>query len=76
MQRWMLNLIGAALLVTPVLLAQFGVSNVLGTAGGASSMEGTPGWLSLLISAGSYMIKWLPVLIGAFIIYFANRRRG
>jgi hypothetical protein len=76
MQRWMLNLIGAALLATPALLAQLGVSNVLGTTGGSSSMDGMSGWLHLSIAAGAYVIKWSPVLVGAFIIYYANRRRG
>lgn len=76
MQRWMLNLIGAALLATPALLALLGVNNVLGTTGGASSMDGMSGWLNLSISAGTYLIKWSPVLIGGFILYYANRRRG
>ena len=76
MQRWMLNLIGAALLATPVLLARLGVNNVLGTTAGSSSMDGVSGWLNLSISAGAYLINWSPVMIGALIIYFANRRRG
>ena len=76
MQRWMLNWVGAALLATPILLTQLGVNNVLGTTGGSSSMDGMSGWLNLSISAGAYLIRWSPVLIGALVIYFANRRRG
>lgn len=76
MQRWLLNAIGAVLLVTPALLAQFGMSNVLGTTSGSSSTDGMSGWLNLSIAAGAYLIKWSPVLVGAFIIYYANRRSG
>lgn len=76
MQRWMLNLIGAALLATPLMLAQFGVHNALGTTDGSSSMDGVSGWLNLSISAGAYLLRWSPLLIGALILYYANRRRG
>ena len=76
MQRWMLNLVGAALLAAPLLLPQLGVTNVLGTTAGSSSIDGVPAWLNLSISAGAYLIRWSPVLVGALIIYFANRRRG
>ena len=75
MQRWMLNLIGVALLATPALWALMGVTNVLGTSGGASSMDGASGWLNLSISAGTYLVRWSPALIGLCIIYYANRRR-
>ncbi len=76
MQRWVLNLIGAALLATPALLTLLGVNNLLGTTGGPSSIGDPSRWLNLSISAGAYVINWSPVLIGALIIYFANRRRG
>jgi hypothetical protein len=76
MQRWLLNLIGAALLATPALLTQFGVTNVLGTTAGSSSTDGISGWLNLSIAAGGYLIRWSPVLIGVLIIMYANRRRG
>ena len=76
MQRWMLNLLGAVLLATPALLTQFGVNNFLGTTAGSSSTDGISGWLNLSITAGAYLIKWSPVLIGALIIMYANRRRG
>lgn len=75
MRRWMLNFIGAALLATPALLTQLGVSNVLGMTRGPSPMDGASGLLNLSISAGAYLINWSPVLIGALIIYCANRRR-
>ena len=76
MQRWVLNLLGAALVATPVLLTLPGVTNVLGTADGASATDGISGWLNLSIAAGAYLIKWSPVLVGALVIFYANRRRG
>ena len=76
MRRWMLNLFGAALLATPILWTLMGINHVLGTSGGSSSIDGASGWLNLSISAGTYLIRWSPALIGACIIYYANRRRG
>ena len=75
MQRWMLNLLGAALLATPVLLTLPGVSRVLGTTGWSGATDGIPGWLNLSIAAGAYLIKWSPALLGAAIIFYANQRR-
>lgn len=76
MQRWMLNLVGAALLATPLMLTQLGVHSALGMTGRSSSMDGVSGWLNLSISAGAYLLHWSPLLIGALILYYANRRRG
>jgi hypothetical protein len=76
MQRWVLNLIGAALLVTPALLTGFGVNNLLGTTAGSGSTDGISGWLNLSIAAGAYLIKWSPALIGVLIIMYANRRQS
>lgn len=75
MQRWILNLIGAALLAAPALLAQFGASNGLTTSREGSSTAGMSEWLSALITAGAYLLHWGPVLLGALIIFYANRRR-
>lgn len=76
MHRWLLTLIGAALFAAPALLAQFGVKNLLGWTGGSHSTDGMSGWLSLSISAGAYLIEWGPLLVGALIIYYANRSRN
>lgn len=71
-KRWVLNLIGAALLIAPVALSQLGVQEVLGTAGNASAS----GWLGVSISAGAYLVHWSPLLLGAAIILYANWRRS
>jgi hypothetical protein len=34
------------------------------------------GWLSLSITAGGYLLYWGPVLLGALVLFYANRRRG
>jgi hypothetical protein len=33
-------------------------------------------WLSLSITAGAFLLHWGPVLLGALILFYANRRRG
>ena len=76
MQRWMLNLIGVALLATPLLLMQIGVGQVTVMSGGPSSTVGKPDWLSFSISAGGYLLNWSPALLGALIIFYANWRRS
>jgi hypothetical protein len=76
MQRWILNLIGAALLAVPALLALFGANSGLTMSREGSPTAGMSEWLSLLITAGAYLLHWGPVLFGALIIFYANRRRG
>jgi hypothetical protein len=76
MQRWILNLIGAALLAVPVLLARFGANSGLTLNREGSFTAGMSEWLSLSIIAGAYLLHWGPVLLGALIIFYANRRRG
>ena len=75
MRRWTLNAVGLALLTAPVLMSHFGVLRWLGATGGPSAIEGASPWLNFSISAGTQLIYWCPALIGALIIYFANRRR-
>lgn len=75
MRRWTLNFVGLALLSAPVLIQHSGVLRWLGTAGGSSAIEGASAWLNFSISAGTHLINWCPALIGALIIYYANRRR-
>lgn len=74
-QRWILNLAGAALLAAPLLMSRLGVHGLLGTTDGASAMDGISGWLNLSIAAGAYLINWSPVLLGGLLIFYANRRR-
>lgn len=76
MQRSILNLIGAVLLAVPVLLALFGANHGLATRVEGSTTSGMPAWLSLSISAGVFLLHWGPGLLGALIIFYANRRRG
>jgi TRAP-type C4-dicarboxylate transport system permease small subunit len=76
MQRWILNLIAAALLAVSALLAHYGAGNGLGTNREGSSTTGMPDWLSLLVSAGAYLLQWGPALFAALIFFCANRRRG
>jgi len=75
MRRWALNLVGLACLAVPALMPQLGMLRWLGANGGSGAIEGTSPWLSFSISAGTQLINWGPALIGALIIYFANRRR-
>jgi hypothetical protein len=75
MLRWTLNAIGVALLAAPLLMARIGVLDGLGMSRRESPLDGVSGWLNLSIAAGAQMIEWSPVLIGAFILYFANRRK-
>ena len=76
MQRLILNLIGAALLAVPALLALFGANSELTTSREQSGTAGMSEWLSLLVTAGAYLLHWGPVLLGALVIFYANRRRG
>ena len=73
MQRWMLWLIGAALMAVPLILGQVKPPGMLGVAGWASVPSGLPIWLRVSILAGSYLIEWGPVLAGLLVIYYANR---
>jgi hypothetical protein len=75
MRRWTLNFVGLALLSVPVLIPHSGVMRWLETTGGTSAIEGASAWLNFSISAGTQLINWCPALIGALILYFANRRR-
>jgi hypothetical protein len=76
MRRWILNSVGAALLLIPLWLTRFGASNGLDTGREASPTAGMSGWLSLSITAGGYLLYWGPVLLGALVLFYANRRRG
>ncbi len=76
MQRLILNLIGAALLAVPALLTLFSANSGLAMNGEYSATVGMSGWLSLLVTAGAYLVHWGPVLLGALVIFYANRRRG
>ena len=76
MQRSILNLIGAALLAVPVLWAFFGANHGLAASRESSIASGMPEWLSLSITAGALLLHWGPALLGALIIFYANRRRG
>ena len=76
MHRWILNLIGAALLAVPVLLAWFGANSGLTTSREGGPTAGMSEWLSLSVTAGAYLLHWGPVLLGAIIIFYANRRRS
>ncbi|MEK7874842.1 MAG: hypothetical protein AAB325_01470 [Pseudomonadota bacterium] len=69
----MLWLIGAVLLVMPVILTQVKPLGILGTAGWASVPGGLPTWLRVSILAGSYLVEWGPVLAGLLIIFYASR---
>ena len=76
MQRWILNSIGAALLAIPLWLTRYGADNGLDTSREGSPTAGMSGWLSLSITVGAYLLYWGPVLLGALILFYANRRRG
>jgi len=76
MQRWILNLIGAALLAVPFAFARFGANGGLAASREGSATAGMAEWLSLSITAGAFLLHWGPVLLGALILFYANRRRG
>ena len=76
MQRWILNLLGAALLAVPFAFARFGANGGLAASREGSATAGMAEWLSLSITAGAFLVHWGPVLLGALIIFYANRRRG
>ena len=73
MRRWMLGLIGAALMAAPLIILQVKPFGILGVAGWASVPSGLPPWLRVSISAGSYLVEWGPVLAGMLIIFYATR---
>ena len=73
MRRWMLVLIGAALLVTPLIVTQVKPFGILGVAGWASVPSGLPTWLRVSILAGSYLVEWGPILAGMLIMFYAIR---
>ncbi|MCE9641653.1 MAG: hypothetical protein K8S22_16165 [Betaproteobacteria bacterium] len=76
MQRWILNSIAAALLAVSALLARYGANNGLSTNREGSATAGMADWLSLLITAGAYLLQWGPVLCAALLFFYANRRRS
>ena len=76
MQRWILNLLGAALLAVPFAFARFGANGGLAASREGSATAGMAEWLSLSITAGAFLLHWGPVLLGALIIFYANRHRG
>ena len=73
MRRWMLGLIGAALLAVPLILSQVLPVGIPGVTGWASVPSGLPTWLRVSILAGSYLLEWGPVLAGLLLIFYANR---
>ena len=73
MRRWLLGLIGAALLTAPLILSQFRPPGMLGVYRWESVPDGLPTWLRVSILAGSYLIEWGPVLAGLLLIIYANR---
>lgn len=73
MRRWMLGLIGAALLAVPLILSQVLPVGIPGVTGWASVPSGLPTWLRVSILAGSYLLEWGPVLAGLLLILYANR---
>ena len=76
MRRWILNSIGAVLLAIPLWLTRFGANNGLDSSHEGSPTAGMSEWLSLSITVGAYLLYWGPVLLGALILFYANRRRG
>ena len=76
MQRWILNLIGAAFVAAPALFTRFGANSGFTLGRESGSTPGMSEWMSLLVTAGAYLLYWGPVLLGALIIVYANRRRG
>jgi hypothetical protein len=76
MQRWILNSIAAALLAASALLARYGATSGLSANREGSVTAGMSDWLSLLITAGAYLLQWGPVLVAALLFLYANRRRN
>jgi hypothetical protein len=73
MRRWMLYLIGAVLLVEPVIFRQVKPQDILGALGSAGALDHLPAWMRASIFAGVYLIEWGPVLAGLLIIHYAHR---
>jgi hypothetical protein len=59
-----------------VLIGLFGANSVLTAGREGNRTAGMSESLSLLVTAGAYLLQWGPALLGVLIIYYANRRRG
>ena len=73
MRRWMLYLVGAALLSEPVIFRQVKPQGILGALGTADALDYLPAWLRASVFAGVYLIEWGPVLAGLLMIHYAHR---
>jgi len=73
MRRWVLGLLGAALVAVPLFLSHVEPLGMPGVAGWASVPSGLPTWLRVSILAGAYLVEWGPVFAGVLIIFFASR---
>jgi hypothetical protein len=76
MRRWMLYLIGALLLIEPVLFRQVKPQGILGALGSPDALDHLPAWLRGSIFAGIYLIEWGPVLAGMLMVHYAHRRQS
>ena len=75
MQRWILYLTGAVLLVEPVIFRQVKPQAILRVLGSDGALDYLPAWLRASVFAGVYLIEWGPVLAGLLLVHYAHRAK-